>query len=989
MNRFKGYFFILILPIIHLSVFGQTENEIDSLEKIQLEVKDINEKLDALGKLIEIYSYNNPDRASKLLKETLAQIRTEENPRAAYRIFYEYANYYNVNAKFDSAIIFAKKSLDMVEIIQDSTLYSVPNLHLAWSYSILGDYESARKATLQTLVISEKMGDWSSLAESYFGVGNLYFYESNLPLALEAYLKTDSILQQHDPYNMTLVNTNINIAQVLIIDKQYEKAPYYLDKSEKVADHNDHGFSLASVNLVRGILHTKAENFEAAFPYLKKAEEFFETFHSDYDLGETYYFLGQYYYNTKSLKLAKSYHNKSVILHQKVEDPMGVANSYFTLGRINGDEGRYTEAIKFIEQAHQLYDESSIEQKTECLSILSDLYAKTNSYGKAYQIAKEYNQLRDTLLKRQNSEVLNDLETKYQTEKKEQEIALLSSQNDLINQQKTNQRNLLLGGIGISTVAGVFLFFLYRNRLKTNKKLRELDTLKSNFFANISHEFRTPLTLISGPLEKRLAEEKTSDPDRREFEMMQRNSVRLLGLVDQLLDLSKLEAGKYNIRISSGDLGTLLRALAESFKFSAEQSNIEYIIEIGDIKDAWFDKEIIEKVLTNLLSNAFKYTAENGEIRLIAKTYNGHLELDVQNSPSSVSPELILNMFERFYQGDAHAEGAGVGLSLVKELIHLSKGKILVSQPAGDTLSFQISLPIEKSYFSSDEIDMAAAPSLSTYPSYKKEHSTQGLDTTTSTEIDDEQEIILVVEDNDDVRQLIRNHFKENYRIIDSKNGEEGIQAALEWIPDLIISDIMMPKVDGLELTNRLKNDERTSHIPVILLTAKAGEEDQYEGLGTGADAYITKPFKMKLLETRVNKLIESRKLLRDRYSQEVILKPKDIAITNIDEQFLERIQQVMDDKLTESSFSVQDFSKAVGMSRMQLHRKLKALTGLSASEFVRSQRLKLAANLLQTSNANVSEIGYQVGFNDPSYFTKCFKEAYAVSPTDYSKKHL
>lgn len=254
---------------------------------------------------------------------------------------------------------------------------------------------------------------------------------------------------------------------------------------------------------------------------------------------------------------------------------------------------------------------------------------------------------------------------------------------------------------------------------------------------------------------------------------------------------------------------------------------------------------------------------------------------------------------------------------------------------------------------------------------------------------EDEREIVLVVEDNEDVRTLIGNSLQSDFRIIEAVDGADGIDAAIKWIPDLIISDIMMPGIDGIELCQRLKNDERTSHIPIVMLTAKAGDEDQYKGLSSGADAYVTKPFKMKLLKTRVAKLVESRKLLRDRYSQEVILKPKDIAITDVDEQFLGRVQDVMDKNLTQSQFNAQKFSEAVGMSRMQLHRKLKALTGLSATEFVRSQRLKLAAGLLQSSSANVSDIGYQVGFNDPSYFTRCFKEAYGCSPKEYSQKQL
>jgi len=246
--------------------------------------------------------------------------------------------------------------------------------------------------------------------------------------------------------------------------------------------------------------------------------------------------------------------------------------------------------------------------------------------------------------------------------------------------------------------------------------------------------------------------------------------------------------------------------------------------------------------------------------------------------------------------------------------------------------------------------------------------------------------ILLIVDDNADIRTYVSSLFESTYTILKAKNGQEGIDLAIERIPDIIISDIMMPVKTGIDLCNMLKVDERTSHIPIILLTAKAGEEHEIKGIKTGADDYVTKPFNEELLKTRVEKLIENRKKLQLRYSQEVILRPKDITITSVDEQFLERLQKVLDNKLLESSFSIENFSKAVGMSRMQLHRKLKALTGLSASEFIRSQRLKLAAQLLKKSEINVSQVGYSVGFNDHAYFSKCFKEMYHCTPSEYVK---
>lgn len=244
-----------------------------------------------------------------------------------------------------------------------------------------------------------------------------------------------------------------------------------------------------------------------------------------------------------------------------------------------------------------------------------------------------------------------------------------------------------------------------------------------------------------------------------------------------------------------------------------------------------------------------------------------------------------------------------------------------------------------------------------------------------------------MVDDHEDIRAFIKSVFKNNYQVVEAIDGEVGVEKAIELVPDIIISDVMMPKLNGFQLSETLKQDERTCHIPIILLTAKTEDADRFIGLETGADDYITKPFKTKALETRVKNLINSRLKLRERYSQELVLKPTDIAISNFDAKFLEKVNSVIDENITEPTFSAEDFSKSVGMSRMQLHRKLKALTGLSATEFVRSQRLKLAADLLKKTDANVSEIGYSVGFNDHSYFTKCFKEMYGCSPTEFISK--
>lgn len=521
---------------------------------------------------------------------------------------------------------------------------------------------------------------------------------------------------------------------------------------------------------------------------------------------------------------------------------------------------------------------------------------------------------------------------------------------------------------------------------KEKKTLLELDLLKTKFFTNISHEFRTPLTLIANPIEETLEDPFISDKKREKFVMAKRNSDRLLSLVNQLLDLSKIDAGHLKLQLQEGNVMQLISALNDSFAYQTKQKQIEYTVNImPSDKAVYYDKDAVEKIVINLLSNALKYTPEHGKI--ICDTYleANHIIFSVKNTGKGISKEELTHIFKRFYQTSEENYGTGIGLALVKELVELHKGSISVDSDVNHFTTFRVTLPVDKQSYKNERFVGASLEKTkiqtNTYSEYK-------LVNQESNDFEDtELPILLIVEDNADLRHLLKQSFEENYNILTANNGEKGIELALEHIPDIIISDIMMPIKDGIALTKTLKNDERTSHIPIILLTAKAGDSNELRGIEVGADDYLTKPFNSKILTAKVSKLIEIRQKLQSRYSQEVILTPKDIAVTSLDEKFLEKVQSVLEEKLIESSFSTEDFSKAVGMSRMQLHRKIKALTGLSASEFIKSQRLKLASQLLKTSDINIAQVGYSVGFNDHSYFAKCFKDAYNCTPTEFAKR--
>ena len=376
------------------------------------------------------------------------------------------------------------------------------------------------------------------------------------------------------------------------------------------------------------------------------------------------------------------------------------------------------------------------------------------------------------------------------------------------------------------------------------------------------------------------------------------------------------------------------------------------------------------------MSNAVKYTPENGEIVCEAVVKDNKFHFEIKNTGEQLTPEEVEKLFDRFYQVNEHTEGTGIGLSLVKEIISLHKGTISATS-IENWITFKVMLPIAKADYIAIEAEEIS----------EKDIVSSNVILETENDFDDDTPILLIVEDNTDVRMYVDSIFKNTYKIIHAENGQEGIDLAIQHIPDIIISDIMMPIKNGIELCNILKTDERTSHIPIILLTAKAGEENEIEGVKTGADDYITKPFNNELLKLKVEKLLENIRKLQERFSQEVLLKPTEISISSTDDLFLNRLQDVLDDKLVESTFNTDDFCKSVNMSRMQLHRKLKALFNMTTTEFIRSQRLKLAADLLKTSDVTVSQVGYSVGFNDPAYFSKRFKEVYNCTPTQYAKK--
>ena len=529
------------------------------------------------------------------------------------------------------------------------------------------------------------------------------------------------------------------------------------------------------------------------------------------------------------------------------------------------------------------------------------------------------------------------------------------------------------------------------------KEREETDRLKSRFFANISHEFRTPLTLILGPAEKLIS--KFQDEEiQKQTGVIKRNAKRLLGLINQLLDLSKLEAGKLELVTSKANIVSFIKGITMSFESAAERKDITLKVKFSnDEIELYFDKERMTKIMTNLLSNAFKFTLEGGQITVTINESDTNLvEIKVRDTGAGIAEEEIPKLFDRFYQVDSSQtrehEGTGIGLALTKELVELHKGTISVDSKLGDPdkagtgwTEFTIELPLGKKHLRDEEIVETESTIKDDIIIDKEDFVPTTVEVVDKTEITDEDKnILLVVEDNADVREFIKDSLGDEFKIEEASNGEQGVRIAEKIIPDLIISDIMMPKMDGNELTRILKNDEKTCHIPIILLTAKTEQESKLEGLKTGADAYLTKPFDTKELQIRINNLINIRRKLQEVYSKgEYQQRPTVNKLSKLDEKFMIKVLKIIEQHISEEEFSIKEFVKELGMENMQMHRKLKALTGKSASRYIRSVRLTRAKKMIEEKMGNISEIAYSVGFGSPAYFTRCFKEEYGHPPSD------
>lgn len=571
------------------------------------------------------------------------------------------------------------------------------------------------------------------------------------------------------------------------------------------------------------------------------------------------------------------------------------------------------------------------------------------------------------------------------------------------------QRIVLYGGLIILLLIVGLLIVVYKSLRSKNRLNRELSRQKEQleeqrdqlielshqleeathaklvFFTNISHDFRTPLTLVADPVEQLLADPSLEGDRRRMLLLVQRNVQILLRLVNQILDFRRYETGKMEFTPVPLDLLQCFIEWNDSFQAAARRKHIHFSFDSMPDTDyhTQADAEKLERIYFNLLANAFKFTPENGKVtvRLAALQKDGapFFRFTVANTGSLISAEHIRSIFDRFYKIDRHHTGSGIGLALVKAFVEIHGGSISVESDERLGTVFTVDLPVRTC---EEGACVVTAPMEESAPdrvdSLLREDEAENLN-------DPSKPSVLVIDDNADIRAYVHTLLNSEYSIIEAADGTEGIRKAMKYVPDVIISDVMMPGIDGIECCRRLKGELQTCHIPVILLTACSLDEQRIQGYAGGADSYISKPFSSQLLLTRIRNLIESRQRMKQFFGDRQTLAKEDIC--DMDKDFVERFKSLIEVKMGDSELNVEDLGKEMGLSRVQLYRKIKSLTNYAPNELLRMARLKKAASLLASSDMTIAEVGYEVGFTSPSYFAKCYKEQFGESPTEFLKR--
>lgn len=843
--------------------------------------------------------------------DSLHQKLSQAKESRKAEIYLELAKSYIEN-QLDSSLFYAQKSLDASH--KNTKITTIISAHsvIAEVYQKQQKLTEAVKTYLKAIRIAEDNNEKTTLGRLYNGLGICYYYMNNFEKT-EYYIKkaADAKLAIKDYTYYTVILSNL--AALYIRDHRYDDAFKILFEAEKVLiKENEQRF-------LPHIYNSLGANYELAYPQSDSAE----------------------FYYAKSLKSGLSYNDNLVI-----------TSSSHNLGKLYLKQKKYTKALEFLNNAKEYNKNQAPSKYLEGIyATISQAYDSIGDYKNAYLYKKMQFDVNQEIFNVENKKALEELEINYQTQKKEVQI---QQQQKEIEQGK-NQRNSI---IFIAVVVFFIFLFVVLFIFQRRKTRRILEQEKLKLFENIVHEIRTPLTLITGPLERI---RKNPDENIDEYiRLMENNSQKLIHLINELLDASKLGKGKYRLSNQTGNIHHFIQNIINGFSVEAGSKQMELRFQQkNDLSLHNFPSNALEKIITNLVGNAVKYCPEKSIIEIKSEVKNNVLYLEINDNGRGIPKNEQKKIFDRFYRGKNNPEqnGTGIGLSLVKELIELLNGEIRFESKLQSGTSFYITIPVKT---------VSTSPGIS--------------------EKDIDKPKLLLVEDDDDIAAFSSSVLNDLFTVIRVENGLLASESIRDSIPDIILSDVMMPEKDGIELLQEIKSNELTSHIPVILFSAKTSLESRLQGLVHGADAYIPKPFspeELKLIVQNLHKTIlrnqkEFQASVQSEETFEERMKSKDVYVNKIISLIVKNIE--------DPTYSVNELSSDMNVSRSQLHRKLTALTGFSTTNFIRMIRLEKARDMLLNNEGNITEIAYACGFNSQSYFTKSFTEHFGKSPSSYMK---
>lgn len=895
-----------------------------------------------------IFLYGLKENKSKSMFYAMKALETAEetrNEEALVKVCYQIGDYlrdYQHNYKV--ALLYYKKILDICEKNKLEEGIAIAMIEIGNVHNLMGKDSLALSLFYRSLEIAKRINHRHLTADSYKSIGEIYYEKGEFKNALRYHVKCWETGCDKCP-RIKFHKVLVDIGNIYLHERDYQNAEKYFRQSLSLAD---------SANA----------NYERAVSYSALA---------DIDISR----------NNNGLALS-NYHT-----------------AYNLATEIN-----------------------SLSLRKEISLKLSQAYKQQNNFQKAFEYLDLSNTIADSLNKISDAENLSRLETEFEFQnlklQKEHELKESQINSNAEIEKQTMQKYFFIIAFVLVAVLALVVYKNFRLKIFDNlvlehqkkqleelsKRIHEADQKKLSFFTNISHELRTPLTLILGPIEKLIKENPGNQNGSSLLGIVRRNTLQLYNLINQLLDIRKLDTGNIKLKVAYGDILNYSQGIYSTFMHLAEEKNINYSFNSAEEKiTGWFDKGIIEKSLNNLLSNAFKYTPYHGEISVTISPVmqdeheTSSFKIVVSDNGKGIPEDQVQYVFDRYYQVEntntGFNTGTGIGLAYTKELIELHKGEINIESRVDQGTIFTIVIPIHELYYSQNEKsangngvkEIDSDDVRQRYLDQLIEPEVETIENVIQTNPIEERKVMLIIEDNADLRTFIKSIFSNDFEIIDAPDGAAGLKLAYELIPDVIISDIMMPVMNGLELCDKLKSNIHTNHIPVLILTAKAGEENEIEGLKTGADDYLSKPFNSEILEMRIKRLISSRENLREYFTREFLLNPKEVKLSSPDDEFLKKAVQIVEENISNPDLNVEMLMNKLCVSRTQLFRKLKAVTNYSASQFIRNIKLKRAAQLLQYKSYNITEVLYLSGFNSPSYFSACFKEMYGCLPKEYQSR--